>query len=151
MFCIDVQPYLAMLVVLPCLHFCQQCLCRKAANCQPNFRKAVKPDPTNNCGPYKPLSNEELSDASRGKREGDSGLLEQSPGEEYAGRELLQQSQIGTRHWPKACLTASSYPALKHPALYLVILEMPSPVSISGCPPVTSQTASCDILQAKSH
>ncbi|CAL5223730.1 g6289 [Coccomyxa viridis] len=41
----------------------------KAANCQPNFRKAVHPDPTKSCGPYKPLSRAELSSAPLRKRD----------------------------------------------------------------------------------
>ena len=34
---------------------------RKANNCQPNFRKSVAPDPTQSCGPYKPVMAEAVA------------------------------------------------------------------------------------------
>jgi len=36
-----------------------------AANCQPNFRKNVSPDPSKSCGPYTPLKQRQLVDQSK--------------------------------------------------------------------------------------
>ena len=79
-----------------------RCICRKAAKCQPNFRKAVHPDPTKSCGPYKPLSRTELSGALRKRDEG-AGVAEGSQEEDLVKRELLQHSDTGLpliRHDP---------------------------------------------------
>jgi hypothetical protein len=45
-----------LLLRVPTLIFvCYTHACRQAANCQPNFRRGVTPNPSQSCGPYKPI------------------------------------------------------------------------------------------------
>ena len=48
------QPHLSGLPVSPRCYRCSMLSCRRRANCQPNFRRNVVPDPTTSCGPYQP-------------------------------------------------------------------------------------------------
>ena len=81
---------------------------RKAANCQPNFRKAVKPDPSKSCGPYKPLSKAELFKGSAEMAGDGAGLQGRQSEEDKLGRELLHQNPTGVHQHPE--LMTSSAP-----------------------------------------
>ena len=75
---------------------------RKAANCQPNFRKAVKPDPSKSCGPYKPLSKAEISKGSAELAGEGAGLQGGNYEEDNLGRELLHQNPTGVHRRPES-------------------------------------------------
>ena len=62
----------------------------------------MKPDPSKSCGPYKPLSGEELSERTKEAAEWSekvdslgSGAAQRSLAEAYPGRELLQHARTG--------------------------------------------------------
>ena len=75
---------------------------RKAANCQPNFRKAVKPDPLKSCGPYKPLSKAELFEGSAEMAGEGAGLQGGQSEEDKLGRELLHRIPTGVHQRPES-------------------------------------------------
>ena len=95
-----------------------RCICRKAAKCQPNFRKAVRPDPTKSCGPYRPLLRAELSSAALHRREeGASHARGASQEEDFFKRELLHHSKTGLP--PLFCKSPLSMPQSHWPSCHL--------------------------------
>ena len=67
----------------------------------------MKPDPTKSCGPYKPLSGDELSGWTKEVAEGlqgvdhaGSGPAQRSLAEAFPGRELLQHAWTGDLSCP---------------------------------------------------
>ena len=112
--CVQVADYRRSSVYRGCVCQGSYSVCRKAANCQPNFRKAVHPDPTKSCGPYKPLSRAELSSAPLRKRDEGAALPRGLQEEDHLKRELLHHSQTGMQ------LETQSAPAqTKHLAICL--------------------------------
>ena len=67
----------------------------------------MKPDPSKSCGPYKPLTEDELSERTKEVAEGSKGVnhvgsgpAQRSLAEAYPGRELLQHAWTGSLTCP---------------------------------------------------
>ena len=75
----------------------------------------MKPDPLKSCGPYKPLSGDELpgwtevvAEGSQGVGHTGSGLAQRSLAEAYPGRELLQHAWTGDLSCPATVAVSAS-------------------------------------------